>query len=76
MPAERRAIERFVALEGGVDHDGYLAACEAACLAGADAFNTLCDVALRRAPLRTPRGAELLQAASDRLVRHFEEIGE
>ena len=71
MPAERRALERFILLEAGGDHDAYLAVCKAACRAGPDAFNILCDVTLRGLPVKNCRGAELLQAAAHELVGYF-----
>ena len=71
MPAERKALERFAALETGSDHDAYLAACKAACRAGPAAFNILCDVALRRLPPRSPSGIDLLQDAAHELTEFF-----
>lgn len=71
MAAERAAIERFVALEAGSDHEAYLAACKAVCVVGPLAYNALCDVALRRVPARTTRGIERLHEAADALVRFF-----
>jgi hypothetical protein len=71
MPLERRALERFAELEAGTDHDAYLAACKAACLAGPQAYNVLCGVALRGLPPRTHKWTESLQAAAHELVTYF-----